>query len=414
MLIPGWFAAAFGLSLSFRGGGPLAQRSDVLLLLLAVALLADSLVRDVIRRDLRKFARIALLCAGIVAVIFLADILNFAPWSLRGSDATWNYVRLTMGCSSLIVCSVLAVRGRGAFYAFTAGVAVAPLATLPVFVNLDEGVFIHGGRLAGYLQTPIIFGAWTLVAFVLAFGIFLFIRRAWRRAVLFVWLAILANFLLWSASRASWIGAALAILAFVASELGCRRLRRAFFVTASAAAVFALGYYFLPNALGMQRFVSLRAANLAESIATLEPQHIAAQQHSVTMARAGEFIFHHRHEIGFSGMVAEVKGSSPERAPATNNLFLEVGIYGGVPAILLFTALIGMACSGAWRFVRSLHDPMRFDTALRFVWLVAGAAFFVDIFFTQAFLWRHTWVVLGVLLGVAYLEPRGHEPPVAG
>ncbi len=413
-----WLAAAAGFFLFFRKGDAV-KWFDVLVVVLGVVLLADRAVVELLRREARRIRFVGILLACVALGIVLAEFLNSGFGPSFGSEALKSHARLLFNIATFMCAALLAARGGKQLLFLSIAVLLAPLAALPAYANLQEGVFVHGGRLAGYFQTPIIFGAWMLVTFIIGLGVMPSLRDRSHRAVLFVWLVVLANFILWSASRAAWIGLLAALAAYLAHEIRRRRAGSAFQIALVALGAFALGYTFLPQAVGMRGFVSYRAANLVESTVMFSPERVSGQEHSRTVPDAARFVLDHPRGTGFTYAVYGDGGAVVRLTPASNNSFLELAIYGGFFSVLALALLIGAACRVFWGMLWHSPEGSARPPSLRLAWAIAGGAFLVDIFFTQAILWRHTWFMLGMLVGATYLalpSAKGTHPgefPVA-
>ncbi len=405
-----WLAVAAGIFLTFRKGAS-AKWFDIIALTLFFALVFDRAGWETVRRNAGKLLHITLLCAGIVGFIVLAELFNPAFGLPPAGDAPWNYVRLAGNFLAFFTAVLLAARGREAFWAFSIAVLLAPITVFPAFGNLDEGTFIHGGRLAGHLQNPIIFGAWTLVSFLLGLGMFMVARKRWAQTALFVWLIVLGSFLLWSATRAAWLtlGVAVGLFSLVA-YLRTRDARAGMFPIVVTICTVFLGYFLLPSrGIDMKTFVALRSADLTVHMVTLRPWEVGAQAHVTRVPQAMQFLVHHPRGTGFSGDVPQGPYAPNGKTPSPLNTLLELGIYGGFGALACFVILLYILFRSSFFLVRDVWRGVRKDDA-QYWWVVIGIAFFADMLFTQAFLWRHAWVVFGAVLGVAYLEPRDAGP----
>ncbi|MEY4731672.1 MAG: hypothetical protein RL681_618 [Candidatus Parcubacteria bacterium] len=398
-----WLAAGVGFFLVFRKGGS-GRLPDALLVLLGLVMIADRTGMELLRQNAGRLKRLAFILCGVVFFVVLAELVNSGGNIILGAETYTSHIRLVFSVYAFFAAAMLAARGTNNLRFLSMGILCAPLVILPAYGNLQEGVFISGGRLSGNFQNPIIFGAWMLVTFVIGLGVMMSLRKSWQRALLFPWLVVLANFILWSASRAAWIALVPAVIAFILYFIRKNEFRSAVFLPLVVTVAFALGSTFLPHEVGMKRFVAARAVNLTESIVTLHLERIGSQNHSMTVPNASGFVLRHPLGTGFASVVPARSSEPAERVPESNNSLLEIATYGGLCALFLFVFLLIEVARRAWGVLWERGEGYSESDRLSVAWIIAGGAFLMDIFFTQAFLWRHTWFIIGAVTGVAYLK----------
>ncbi|MDO8516324.1 MAG: O-antigen ligase family protein, partial [bacterium] len=386
------FAAFF---LSVRKG-PSIKLFDILIVIIGFLIVMDPETKNLVKEFITRSRRIIFIFAALIGFIVIAQCLSYARGTMIDAETFKNYGRAIFNVYTLLIAGLIVVYDKKILSALSWAIIASPVLVLPAFWNFDDGVFIGGSRLAGLLQQPLIFGAWIMVVYLLGIAMILSSKKLWQKALLVAWLSVVANFILWSAARAAWIALAVSLLALTLILYRKGSVAKIGLILSAVVITFSIGYSTLPSrVLKIKSLVSDRANNLTASIVSLRPQNVAASVHLQSFSNAPAFIMHHPLGIGFGGSSKNITDVADQPVLA-NNSYLEVAMHGGIGAFLLFAFFL-------WEFGRGARNMIRSERSeLKIIWLLAGFAFLIDIFFTQAFLWRHLWFVLGIGLGITY------------
>jgi hypothetical protein len=155
----------------------------------------------------------------------------------------------------------------------------------------------------------------------------------------------------------------------------------------------------IPSQLQLNPYITARAQNLIAAIITISPESVGGQSHTTAWPRTLQLIFQNPAGFGFGtysrDRLIAMQSAFSDQSASTNS-FLEIALYGGLGALSFFIAILYFLARETRSFIRNKHT----FSDLEFAWLIVGIAVLIDIFFTDAFLWRHTWVVLGIVLGL--------------
>jgi len=371
---------------------------DVLIVLISILLVTNSETFVFIKRFIIKFRRVFLYIFFLIIFIIFAQFLSyFLGYNLDiNFETIKNHGRLIFNFYTLLVISFLIFHNKKLLIPVSWAIIISPIIVLPVYWNFNEGFFINGGRLTGFLQTPIIFGIWMTIVFLVGLGIFHTLKNNWQKFLLILWLIIIANFILWGASRASWISLVIAIIIFMLFYFLKNEKRKSLAIFLIFITTFLIGYFILPSKdLEMQAWVLDRAKNLATNSVFLRPESIQGQNHTTTIPNAFSFVYHNYLGSGFGEYAAINLSILNHGSPLSNNSYLELALYGGVGALLMFLFFL----FGVGKEIKKTILSGKLSD-LEIAWIIAGIAFMVDVSFTDGFLWRHTWFVLGIVIGI--------------
>ncbi|MBU6500557.1 MAG: hypothetical protein KGJ89_03835 [Patescibacteria group bacterium] len=379
--------------------------TDLLLLVIGAALITTKETRFGIKALWPKLKPYAWSLFAIFALTAIAQVISYIHGQNSiDKETAVNYGRLAFNAYTFFVAAFL-VYFYGKKYLLPASLAIllSPLLAIPAYWNPNEGVYVGGGRLMGFMQSPILCGLWTVVAFIIGIVIFVNYKKAWQRILMAVVLVVLASFIEWSASRASWLGLLAAIVALIV-YYACKEkiIMKAGLVAIAFIFSLIMGYRI---ALIIQPKIHIlalnRATNFATSIIKFSPSEIESQNQSEAWPKTFEFLLQNPLGLGFgyygiATLTTKYNYSYPFFA---SNSLMELISYGGFGSLIALLILVFNLGKEAWKKIMSFsrEDALRH---LKLGWIVATAAFAVGILFTNAFLWRHTWFLLGTVLGI--------------
>ncbi|MEK7507936.1 MAG: hypothetical protein AAB602_02540 [Patescibacteria group bacterium] len=373
---------------------------DLLAAIIGVFLAVDGEARLLFRNVWQHFRPYVYYFLALVALIAVAQALMYAGpgTSVISAETAVNFARVIFNSYVFFLAAFLICYDKKLLMLVCAAIFISPAVVLPAYWDLSPDAYISGGRLTGFLQTPILFGFWMAIVFIVGIGLMLAARTQWLKIITAAWLIIIANFIMWAGSRASWIALALALILCFIFYIQRRKWFKIKQLVVICIVAGLGGYLLIPNdGLKMKPFIADRAANLAISVVTLSPSAIQAQSHSYGWPVFLKSIFKTPQGVGFGYPISSKIG--------TNNSFLEVALYGGIGASIIFFAILANLFGAVIRAIRNLCDSSMFD--VKVAWLLVSVIVAVDIFFTNAFLWRHAWFAFGMVFGISLAEQRG-------
>lgn len=306
-------------------------------------------------------------------VVFLFFAFLVASWGKpnKTTDAVQpDKQNNFMGLSWLLPCMSVAIVASFAL-------------TLPAYWNLDPEAHLGGSRLKGTLSGPLNFGFLSTAAFLVAMGLLLAVEKIWQKLIIAAWMVVLASFNLWAASRATWVALVVTISSLFILSRGKLLYKTKYFV-ALPAIIFLLGLSLLPSkSIEVQQWTRNRIATTVTN-----PFEGQAQTHSWSSA--------------IKTIAKKPLGLGFLRPVASDGTFVEVAFYGGIGALIFFLALVIKFLKHAYFAIRNLDSPNGGVVALKLGWVAVGIAVIASITFTDGFLWRQTWVLLGISLGAIW------------
>lgn len=415
-----WFSAAIMFSLISLSGMPLIGHalkfSDIFLALAGISTVASVTLSGrfpgELLRHFRPYLWFFTLLIFFIAVAQISGYISGEGVTAK-FNAIENYPKAIFNACVFFLMAFIAASYKKVILPISIAIVVSPAVIMPVWRNMSEGVFIGGGRLMGFLSNAIYFGFWMSIAFLVGIGLMSFLKKRWQKLLAFCWLVVIASFILWAASRASWVAIAVASILSILFYMYKRDFRRAGMFAAVIVLSFSLGYFLLPNReLRIQDFIKVRTKNLLASVATLDPQKVAAQRQTTVWPKWIAFVAANPVGHGFDNDFAAKQVSSMLDNPAiitVSNSFLQTALFGGIGALAAFLAIFLFLGRDIWRSMRMGSSERISD--LKLMWLLSGPALAIDIFFTDAFFWRHVWVVLGIVLGISLAKDDGLLDP---
>lgn len=391
--------------LIFRTGYSI-KAFDFIVVIIGIFLSADGEARRLFLSIWPRFLPYARYFFTLIVLIVIAQTLAMqSNISATTTEAILNFARLIFNVYVFFLTAFLIYYDKKSIVSMCWAIFLSPVVVLPAYWDLRPGVYISGGRLTGFLQTPIVFGFWMAVVFLIGIGLYMISDRTWKKIGIALWLIIISSFVLWAASRAAWIAAVAALglcLFFYVQQKNWPKLKSFFLI--SVLTIF-LGYPLLPyRELKIREYVEERVINLTASVVGLHPTQIQSQSHSHVWPDTLRFIVSNPFGLGFGSHIGTRLSQFTGGIPISNSSFLEVALYGGIGGLLLFLIILIKLLLGALRTIKSFNSSLS-DLAL--VLLILGVVAVVDIAFTDAFLWRHIWFVLGMVLGISLSEGYG-------
>ena len=385
-------------------------------IVLALALLAIAASSDAIKSlktlwpSLRPYC---LILGGLLCLFIAGQIFNYFNYGIVMSYyITLNYARFLFN-SFVFISIAIAVYCYPILVRYISrAVLISTLVMLPVYfrVPYNESFFISsgiGGRLGGIFQeSPLIFGLWMGVVFLAGIGLFLESKKRLEMVVLGLWLGMIANFILWSAMRSVLISLFFGIVAwclFMVMREQKKKALRILYVTIFA---FLIGYGLLAvhNKIAFQRTTN--------RILTLAQSPFEDQIRTKIWIKTTPFFISKPFGLGLviatpDAPFFDLGAGIFERINHQSfNSYLEVLVYGGLGAFMLFIIFIFRLGNEALRVFREKRIEMQ-DSEM--AWIAAAIFILLDIFFADAFLFRYLWFTLGVFFGILLLKLNPKE-----
>ncbi|MBI2033741.1 MAG: O-antigen ligase family protein [Candidatus Liptonbacteria bacterium] len=357
-----------------------------------------------------------LILGGLFCLFIAGQIFNYFNYGIAMSYyIVLNYARFLFN-SFVFISIAIAVYCYPILVRYISrAVLISTLVMLPVYFDgpYNENIFISvgsGGRLGGIFQeNPIIFGLWMGVVFFAGIGLFLESKKRLERVVLGLWLGMIANFILWSATRSVWVSLPFGIVAWcLFALLKERKKKKALRILCITIFAFLMGYGLLAaqNGVAFQR--------TAHRITTLAQSPLENQIRTKIWIKTTPFFISKPFGLGLviatpDAPFVDLGAGIVERFNHQSfNSYLEVIVYGGLGAFILFLFFIFRLGNSALRVFREKRIEMQ-DSEM--AWIAAAIFILLDIFFADAFLFRHLWFTLGVFFGILLLKLNPKEQP---
>ena len=398
-----FLAVTAGFFLIFRTGHSI-KTFDLLIIILGVVIIFESEARQLFKRIWPKIWPYLKYFIALISLIILAQIISNLQNqnTVFDSEIAVNYGRIIFNIYTLFLIAFLIYYDRKILFPLSLSIFLSSFVNLPAYWKVEERAYLYGGRLTGSLQSPLILGLWMTIAFLIGLGLFMTAKKLWVKTLMAILLAVTASFLLWTASRAAWLSLAFALLLWMLFYLQKKDWKKIGNFTLVLVISFFFGYLMLPSGqLHVKSSVRDRATNFAHSVVTLQPSTVESQSHIRLWPGVADFVIQHPLGSGF-GYYAKEQLILKIGDTISTNSFLELGLYGGIGAIGLFLVILFKLGKKAL-YIITKTAKLNFPE-LKLAWLLSGVALIADIFFTDAFLWRHVWFILGMVLGVILLE----------
>ena len=387
-------------------------------IVLALALLAIVISSDTIKSlktlwpSLRPYC---LILGGLLCLFIAGQIFNYFNYGIAMSYyIVLNYARFLFNSFVFISIAIAVYYYPILVRYISKAVLISTLIMLPVYFHgpHNESIFVSsgvGGRLGGIFQeSPLIFGLWMGVVFLVGIGLFLESKKRLGKVSIGLWLGIIANFILWSGTRAVWVSLPFGIVAwclFMVMREQKKKALRILYVTIFA---FLMGYGLLAvhNKIAFQR--------TAHRITTLVQSPFEDQIRTKIWIKTTPFYISKPFGLGLviatpDAPLSDIGAGIVERFNHQSfNSYLEIIVYGGLGAFILFIVFILRLGNGALRVFREKRIEMQ-DSEM--AWIAAAIFILLDIFFVDAFLFRHLWFTLGVFFGILLLKLNPKEQP---
>ena len=413
-----WLAVGAIFSLAFRIGVPI-KPFDALAVILGIAIVGDGSARTLARRfwsEARPYAKyfLAFLLFTCIAQTISWFRYDLEPWS---PQLLAQYARLAFNGYTFFLSAFLLYSSPRLITLASRAIFISPILALPAHWAGWQASYVSGIRLAGLLENPIVFSSWMMVAFLIGIGLYCDAKRPSARIGIAAWLVVIANFILWSASRSAWVALPFGLLALLyvrTREQG--DAKDVLHVIGLVVVSFALGQALLVTArvpssarlpgspdevYAIKNFVTKRVVNLITD-PTKDESRITIWREALSK--------NFRSPFGF-GMYGNV---IPEQFPDAANSYLETLEAGGLGALFAFLLIL---VSVGRMVKRTIAHSVGERTGVNMAWFAIAVAIVINIFFYNFFFTRNLWFVLGAILGVALHERdrqnnAGDHPPV--
>lgn len=390
-----WLAVAAAFLLILREGQPV-KWADLLFAIIGILVLINRRARSWIAGlwpHAKAYVLPILFLVIFVGIGQLAGFLSYGPAPVSIKEIATNYGRLVLVGGIFMLLALLISASPRLIHYLSVAIFVSPLVIVPVFWGAWQNILLENGRLAGFLQNPIILGYWLVVIFLIGIGLFLSSKKSWQKIVVVSWLVVVANFILWSASRAAWSSLAISLIVWSALYFKKGNFKKCWTLVVITIPVFYLGYMLFrlgqPPAPAVQSFVAARAVKFVT-------HPLSDQIRPKFWLEASRLAIQNPLGIGFGYYPRKnIQGETLQPF----NTFLEIAVYGGAGALTIFILILSRLGASIKLALRELSGA---GAELKLAWFVAVPAVLIDIFFADSIFFRHIWVVLGVALGLSW------------
>lgn len=352
----------------------------------------------------------------ILAIILFVALGQFLTWFRHGGaiinvDLIINYARIVFNGFVFFLTALLVFKNESLVKYFSWAVFVGPLAVLPLFLNFGKNIYFSGGRLSGLLQDPNIFGGWMVIAFIIGIALFLENKKIWKRFLIASWLCLIANFILWSASRAGWLALIVGLAIFGLILLFKKPRYEIVWVIIILILTFSIGFLTLPKQIkpfiadrmiGNKIIKSLNLNKIIQKSGTnydfiYENGFLSYQIRSDIWKNTFLIASKNPFGYGFNYLNEHRFTINNETISFTANIFIEILILGGFGALLVFLIILKKLTQNMTLILKKADN-------LKAAWVATFFISITDLFFIDGFLFRYFWFILGVILGIYLIE----------
>ncbi len=386
-----WCATITAFFLIFRSGTSL-KIADVLLVLLGILVAAGAETRSFFKNVWPKIWSYLKYFALLIGFIALAQLISYAAFGANPfqSFTLGLYARVIFQTYAFFLAAFLIAFDRRLLAWMSAAIFVSPVVMVPIYWQQDANWYLSGSRLAGFLQSPIVLGVWMMIAFFIGLGFFLDAKAFWKKTLIAIWLVIVANFILWSGTRAVWIALPLGLILW--TGFSCfkeKNFKKAGYLILVPLAAFFFGYAMLAFSRPTYKTQSF----LAERAVILFTRPLVQQTNAHDWSKGVQLAANNPLGIGFP------TPSETERRPDTDTL-LEVFSYGGIGAFAMYLIVLGKLGMDVKNAIASLK--ISDVNHLAIAWYIVAPATILTTFLTTSFYFRLVWIALGIAAGTAW------------
>ncbi len=342
-------------------------------------------------KEIKKEWRPFVFYLGALFIFFIigqvSGFFSGAGVAVVTKDIILNHLRALFNSGIFFLTAFLIVFYPNLLAGISRAAFFSPILIVPVFFGFGQQLYFDGGRLSGLTNNANIFAGWFAVIFIIGLYFVLFSSKWWLRAFSFGWLSIVASFIIWSGSRASWIAVFAGFFTFMVFVLLRKKeIIFLYVIPAVTLGTFFVGFFLLSSPvknLSTERFIGL--------IQT--PTH--NQSRVEIWQQVIPVIIQHPFGSGFDYFTLDNNKiiTYKETIIFTTNALLEAGVVGGWGAIALVLILIIHLNKRVFQRFNEL-------SMLEIAWFSAFIALMVSIVFIDGFLFRHVWFMLGVIFGI--------------
>jgi hypothetical protein len=412
-----WLTVIAVFLLIFRLGNikdSLIKPFDFLIALIGILILFNAEFKIIIQKLWKEIRDYLKYLTFLILFIVLGQILSYlrSDSSIINFDLFLNYGRVIFNAAVFLLTAILIFHNQKLIPYISKAIFVSPLLILPVFLGYGKRIYFNGGRLSGFLQDPNVFAGWIIVVFLIGLALFLSSNKLWLKFLIITWLCIIANFILWSGSRAGWLAIVFGLVIWsIFYFIQQKSFRKIGYLIIISIFAFSVGFTILPNRIKpsvLDRSVGsqiIKAMGLNETLKKYNPDFTAQHKYGFISNQIRTDIWKNILIIaiknpfgfGFNYLNGHLFIINNETITFTTNIFLEIMIAGGIGALLIFLIILKKLYKGIKYILKNLDD-------LKLAWIVASLAVLGDLFFIDGFLFRYFWFVLGMVLGICWIE----------
>ena len=387
---------------------------DFLIALIGILILFNAEFKIIIQKLWKEIRDYLKYLTFLILFIVLGQILSYlrSDGSIINFDLFLNYERVIFNAAVFLLTAILIFNNQKLIPLVSKAIFISPLAILPAFFGYGREIYFNGGRLSGFLQDPNIFGGYMTVVFLIGLALFLSSNKLWLKLLITAWLCVIASFNLWSDSRAGWLALILGLIIWSACYFFQQKnLKKIIWLMMITILSFSVGFIILPNGFKpyiLDRTIGsqiIQKMDLNEIIKEYNPGFNPSHYYGFISNQIRTDIWKNILIIaiknplgfGFNYLNRHLFIINNETIAFTTNIFLEIMIAGGIGALLIFLIILKKLYKGIKYVLKNLDD-------LKLAWIIASLAVLGDLFFIDGFLFRYFWFILGMVLGIQWLE----------
>jgi len=350
----------------------------------------------------------------ILIFLIIGQIIGFLNTGAYNLPDVWpHFLRTLFNFFVFIAVLIIFTYDKKLIRCSMYAIIISPIVMLPIFLGYFKNDYLNAGyRLTGTMVNPQNLAIWLAISFILGLAFLLQKPEAWKKTLLGLWLSIISCFILWTLTRGVILALFVSILIAVILLLKNKNPKNAFLLLLITIITFTIGYLLIPpksQTVLVSRTFNTQQINVnigENTISTTEIYNSTPKGMFTDPIRLKiwgkdiNLIISHPFGLGFNYLIIK-----PHQLPEylfypsfTVNTFLEIALAGGWGALIIFIIMIIKIFTSSIKYFKK-------DDYISWAWSFSLLTFLMASLFTDHFLFRNLWFILGGTAGI-YLSKK--------
>lgn len=401
---------------------------DFLIVAIGALLIFNSDFRETLKKIKPELLKWVFYFLALMAFIAAGQIIGYLKTGVNlMPDVFPHYLRTIFNIYTFFLILAIFAFNKKIIKHSVYAVFISPIVITPIFFGFFKKMYLMDGhRLTGTMVNPQNLAIWLVVAFIFGIAIFLMQNKLWTKTLTLSWLSIISCFILWTETRGALIAILLSALFVIILDIFRKNFKRVKILISVIILVFFIGFLLLPKTL--QGITTIRVLNKTSYQDPQQQERILDlknnEQHE-RIFRIFEYlpkglvsdstrlniwlksiiiISKNPAGLGFNYLLINPHMVNDSLFGFTVNTFLETALMGGIGAFIVFIFIL-------IKIFKSYFRTIGVNNILEWSWLVALFAFLVAATFTDHFLFRNLWFILGGAIGICIANIQAKNTP---